>query len=37
VDRRLAQRNLTAGLLAAAIALIAFGVAFFFAVVYITQ
>jgi hypothetical protein len=37
MDRRLAQRNLTAGLLAAGIALLAFGFAFFFAVVYITQ
>jgi hypothetical protein len=37
MDRRLAQRNLTAGLLAGAIALIAFGLAFFLAVIYITQ
>ena len=37
MDRRLAQRNLTAGLLAGGIALLAFGFAFFFAVIYITQ
>ena len=37
MDRRLAQRNLTAGLLAGGIALLAFGLAFFFAVMYITQ
>jgi hypothetical protein len=37
MDRRLAQRTVSAGLLAAGIALLAFGVAFFFAVIYITQ
>jgi hypothetical protein len=37
MDRRLAQRNLAAGLLAGGIALLAFGVAFFLAVIYITQ
>jgi hypothetical protein len=37
MDRRLAQRNISAGLLAGAIALLAFGVAFLFAVIYITQ
>ena len=37
MDRRLAQRNLTAGLLAGGIAVLAFGLAFFFAVLYITQ
>jgi hypothetical protein len=37
MDRRLAQRALGAGLLAGGIALVAFGVAFFLAVVYITQ
>jgi len=37
MDRRLAQRNLIAGLLAGGLALIAFGFAFFLAVVYITQ
>jgi hypothetical protein len=37
MDRRAAQRNLTAGLIAAGIALLAFGVAFFFTVIYITQ
>jgi len=37
MDRRLAQRNLGAGLLAGAIALLAFGLAFFLAAIYITQ
>jgi hypothetical protein len=37
MDRRLAQRSLVAGLLAGAIALLAFGLAFFLAVIYITQ
>jgi hypothetical protein len=37
MDRRLAERNVSASLLAAAIALEAFGFAFFFAVIYITQ
>jgi hypothetical protein len=37
MDRRLAQRNVSAGLVAAGIALLAFGLAFFFAVIYITQ
>lgn len=37
MDRKLAQRNLTAGLIAAGIALLAFGVAFFFTVIYIAQ
>jgi len=36
VDRRLAQRNLTAGLLAAGLALLFFGLCFLIAVVYIT-
>jgi hypothetical protein len=35
VDRRLAQRNLTAGLLAAGLALFFFGFSFFIAVLYI--
>jgi hypothetical protein len=37
MDRRLAQRNVIAGLLAGALALLAFGFAFFLAVVYIAQ
>ena len=37
MDRRLAQRSVVAGLLAAGIALLAFGLAFFLAVIYITQ
>jgi hypothetical protein len=36
VDRRLAQRNLTAGLLAAGLALLFFGLSFFLAILYIT-
>jgi len=36
VDRRLAQRNLTAGLLAGGLALLFFGFSFFLAVMYIT-
>jgi hypothetical protein len=36
VDRRLAQRNLTAGLLAGGLALLFFGLSFFLAVLYIT-
>jgi len=35
MDRRLAQRNLRAGLLAAGLALGVFGLAFFVAIVYI--
>ena len=37
MDRRLAQRNLISGLIVGGIALLAFGFAFFFAVLYITQ
>jgi hypothetical protein len=37
MDRRLAQRNMIAGVLAGGIALLAFGFAFFLAVLYITQ
>jgi hypothetical protein len=37
MDRTRAQRNVAAGLLAGGIALLAFGLAFFFAVIYITQ
>ena len=37
MDRRLAQRNLISGLLVGGLALLAFGFAFFFAVIYITQ
>jgi hypothetical protein len=37
MDRRLAQRNLVGGLIAGGLALLAFGFAFFFAIVYITQ
>jgi hypothetical protein len=37
MDRRLAQRNLIAGLIAGGIALLSFGLAFFLAVIYITQ
>jgi hypothetical protein len=36
MDRRLAQRNLTAGLLAGGLALLLFGLAFFVAVIYTT-
>jgi hypothetical protein len=36
LDRRLAQRNMTAGLLAAGLALLFFGLSFFIAVIYIT-
>jgi hypothetical protein len=36
VDRRLAQRNLSMGLLAAGLALLFFGLSFFLAVLYIT-
>lgn len=35
MDRRLAQRNVTAGLLAAGLALFAFGFAFFISIVYL--
>ena len=36
MDRKLAERNLTAGLLAAGLALLCFGLSFFLAVFYIT-
>jgi hypothetical protein len=36
MDRRLAQRNLTAGLLAAGLGLLLFGLSFFIAVFYIS-
>ena len=36
MDRRLAQRNLVTGLLAAGLALLFFGLSFFLAVLYIT-
>ena len=36
MDRILAQRNLTAGLLAAGLALLFFGLSFFVAVIYTT-
>jgi hypothetical protein len=36
MDRRLAQRNLTAGLLAAGLGLLLFGLSFFIAVIYIS-
>jgi hypothetical protein len=36
MDRLSAQRNLTGGLLAAGLALLFFGLAFFIAVIYIT-
>ena len=36
MDRRLAQRNLTAGLLVAGLALLFFGLSFFITVVYLT-
>ena len=36
MDRRLAQSNLTAALVAAGLALLFFGLSFFIAVVYIT-
>jgi hypothetical protein len=35
VDRRLAQRNLTGGLLAAGLALFFFGLSFFITVIYL--
>jgi hypothetical protein len=35
VDRRLAQRNVTAGLLAAGLALLVFGLSFFLAILYL--
>jgi hypothetical protein len=35
VDRRTAQSNLTAGLLAAGLGLLLFGLAFFIAIIYI--
>jgi hypothetical protein len=37
MDRTVAQRNMTAGLLAAGLALVFFGLAFFVAVIYITS
>jgi hypothetical protein len=36
MDRRLAQRNLTAGLLAGGLALLFFGLSFFVAVMYLS-
>jgi len=36
VDRRLAQRNLTTGLVVAGLAILCFGLAFFFAILYTT-
>jgi hypothetical protein len=36
MDRRLAERNLRAGLVAAGLALLAFGLSFFIATIYIT-
>ena len=36
MDRRLAQRNLTAGLLAAGLALFFFGLSFFITVIYLS-
>jgi hypothetical protein len=36
MDRRLAQRNLTAGLLAAGLALFFFGLSFFVTVIYLS-
>jgi hypothetical protein len=36
MDRRLAQRNITAGLLVASLALLAFGLAFFVTVFYLS-
>ena len=36
MDRRLAQRNLTAGLLAAGVALLFFGLCFFVTVIYLS-
>ena len=36
MDRRLAERNMTAGLLAAGLALLFFGLSFFLAVFYIS-
>ncbi len=35
MDRRLAQRNVTAGLLAAGLALLVFGLSFFLAILYL--
>jgi hypothetical protein len=35
MDRRLAQRNLTVGLLAAGVALLFFGLSFFIAAIYV--
>jgi len=35
VDRRLAQRNVTAGLLAAGLALLVFGLSFFVSILYL--
>jgi hypothetical protein len=35
VDRRLAQRNVTAGLLAAGLALLVFGLSFFISILYL--
>jgi hypothetical protein len=36
VDRRLARRNLTAGLLAAGLAFLVFGLTFFVAIIYVS-
>jgi hypothetical protein len=36
VDRRLARRNFTAGLLAAGLALFVFGLTFFLAIIYVS-
>ena len=36
MDRRLARRNLTAGLLAAGLALLVFGLTFFVAIIYVS-
>ena len=36
MDRRLARRNVTAGLLAAGLALLVFGLTFFIAIVYVS-
>jgi hypothetical protein len=36
VDRRLAERNLTAGLLAAGLALFVFGLSFFVSILYLS-
>ncbi len=35
MDRRLAQRNVTAGLLAAGLALLVFGLSFFISILYL--